>query len=749
MSNRILIDASHLEETRVAVLSGKQVKEFDFESEKKRRLRGNIYLGQITRVEPSLQAAFVEYGGNRQGFLAFSEIHPDYYQIPKADREALLREHMLADKERADLEENATPPETDKDTELDANGENGEADDKDYESAPPVEDIGGDAPEETHEEASTSSWRKAFVDKYKIQEVIKRRQVILVQVVKEERGNKGAALTSFLSLAGRYCVFMPNTARGGGISRKITNIAERRQLKKIVSTLNLDDGRGLIIRTAGAQRTATEIKRDYQYLTRTWEKISKLTLESTAPALIHEEGTLIKRVIRDLYDKDFDEILVQGEEGYKTARNYMKTLIPSHARKVKLYKGATPLYQESGIEEQLSSMFNPIVPLPSGGYLVIDQTEALVAIDVNSGKATKEHSIEQTAQKTNLEAVQEAARQMRLRDLAGLLVIDLIDMVEPRHNRAVERKLKEALRHDRARIRVGRISPFGLLEMSRQRMRASVLEGTSVRCEHCNGTGLMRSVESRVLQILRVIEEEADKMQQQKTQAPIEGQEISVSMLPDAADYMANQKRANLLAIEEKTNCAIIVKRDSTLTAQQITISSKGGKTKLVRMDGDLDMDMSQPKAENRGRRRRGRRGGRRRKTDNAKADNAKADNANQTELPNMPELQIETPSEAQAAKGKAQDKAEPKKQKATPKKQRAPKAKGPKNNKASNKANDKAKSETKQAKQKPTETTDAPLIIKPKDKKKPPAKTAKKPAPSAKAETKGKGEAKQGWWQR
>lgn len=747
MSNRILIDASHLEETRVAVLSGKQVKEFDFESENKRRLRGNIYLGQITRVEPSLQAAFVEYGGNRQGFLAFSEIHPDYYQIPKADREALLREHMLADKERADLEENAAPPEKDKDTEPDTNGE---TDDKDYESAPAIEDIGGDA----HEEASTGTWRKAFVDKYKIQEVIKRRQVILVQVVKEERGNKGAALTSFLSLAGRYCVFMPNTARGGGISRKINNLAERRQLKKIVSSLNLDEGRGLIIRTAGAQRTATEIKRDYQYLTRTWEKISKLTLESTAPALIHEEGTLIKRVIRDLYDKDFDEILVQGEEGYKTARNYMKTLIPSHARKVKLYKGATPLYQESGIEEQLSSMFNPIVPLPSGGYLVIDQTEALVAIDVNSGKATKEHSIEKTAQKTNLEAVQEAARQMRLRDLAGLLVIDLIDMTEPRHNRAVERKLKEALRHDRARIRVGRISPFGLLEMSRQRMRASVLEGTSVRCEHCNGTGLMRSVESRVLQILRVIEEEADKIQQQKAQAPIEGQEIIVSMLPDAAEYMSNQKRVNLLAIEEKTNCAIIIKRDSTLTTQQITITNKNGKTKLVRMDGDLDMDMNQPKAENRGRRRRGRRGGRRRKADSVKAENVNsngnnesADSPQDAKLPNMPELQIEPPSEPQAG-------AKEKKQKATPKKPRAQKTKSAKNNKA----NSKAKSETKQAKPKPTEKADAPLIIKPKDKKKPPPKSAKKPenkgentkqaaAPSTKTET--KGEAKQGWWQR
>ncbi|MDD9842059.1 MAG: ribonuclease E/G, partial [Alphaproteobacteria bacterium] len=730
----ILIDASHLEETRVAVLSGTQVEEFDFESVNKRRLRGNIYLGQITRVEPSLQAAFVEYGGNRQGFLAFNEIHPDYYQIPKADREALLREHIMTDTEATDLEETAAPPEkdrekdiekdkeagketdkdkeldkaTDKETELDANGEtNG----KEYESANTVEDIGEDA----QEEASTSAWRKAFVEKYKIQEVIKRRQVILVQVVKEERGNKGAALTSFLSLAGRYCVFMPNTARGGGISRKILSLAERRHLKKIVSALNLDDGRGLIIRTAGAQRTATEIKRDYQYLTNTWEKISKLTLESTAPALIHEEGTLIKRVIRDLYDKDFDEILVQGEDGYKTARNYMKSFIPSHARKVKLYKGTTPLYQESGIEEQLASMFNPVVPLPSGGYLVINQTEALVAIDVNSGKATKEHSIEQTAQKTNLEAVQEAARQMRLRDLAGLLVIDLIDMTEPRHNRAVERKLKEALKHDRARIRVGRISPFGLLEMSRQRMRASVLEGSSVRCEHCNGTGLVRSVESRVLQILRVIEEEADKIQQQKTQAPMEEQEIIVSMLPDAAEYMLNQKRTHLIAIEDKINSPIRIKRDSTLTAQQITISNKNGKTKLVRMDGDLDMDMPQSKAENRGRRRRGRRGGRRRKADNAKADNVKADSTQSAKLPNMPELQIEPPTEPQAEK---------KAKKATPKKQRTKTAKSQIKDKAKNKAKDKAK----QTAPKPIGTENAPLIIKPKDKKKTPPKKAKKP---------------------
>ena len=622
MTNKMLIDASHPEETRVVVLRDNQVEEFDFESENKRPLRGNIYLAQVTRVEPSLQAAFVEYGGNRHGFLAFNEIHPDYYQIPVSDREQLLMELDEEERETATIEESNIKPEKSSSDEEDGETENG----------PSVEDIGGDA----HEEASTSGRTRRHSRKYKIQEVIKRRQVILIQVVKEERGNKGAALTTYLSLAGRYCVLMPNTARGGGISRKINNSSDRQKLRKIVEKLDVAKGMGLIIRTAGAQRTSTDIKRDYQYLTRMWENIRTLTMESTAPSLVYEEGSLIKRSIRDLYNKDFDEILIQGDDGYKDAKDYMKMLMPSHARKVKQYKDDTPIFHNNNIETQLSSMFNPVANLPSGGYLVINQTEALVAIDVNSGRATKEHSIEQTALQTNLEAAREVARQARLRDLAGLLVIDFIDMDENRNNRAVERKLKEALKNDRARIQVGKISPFGLLEMSRQRMRSGVLEGSSIACDHCNGTGMVRSVESRALHVLRLIEDEAIKDDGQDT--------ITVRVPAEVASYILNQKRANLSTIETHNDITVTIIIDPELNAMQMMFDNTqmGGQNTLVRMDGE-----SSPAVEENGRdkkrRRRRRRGGKNNGAeDTAQTDYeaASSDNDTQNDTENTPDHQ-------------------------------------------------------------------------------------------------------------
>jgi len=478
MGNKMLIDAAHPEETRVVVVHGNRVEEFDFESENKKQLRGNIYLAKVTRVEPSLQAAFVEYGGNRHGFLAFNEIHPDYYQIPVADREELLKEWAAETRAQDDDEDesddastdNESDAESDADTELDAAAEDAdvaesEGDEEeaaDVASDETVEAMGNeDAIEETQPKKQRRQLRS-----YKIQEVIKRRQVILIQVVKEERGNKGAALTTYLSLAGRYCVLMPNTARGGGISRKITNGGDRKKLKAVAEGLDVPEGMGLIVRTAGAKRTKTEIKRDFEYLLRLWERVRDLTLESMAPALVYEEGSLIKRSIRDLYSKDIDQVLIEGDGAYREAKDFMRMLMPSHAKNVQPYKDREPIFQKHSIDTQLDAMFSETVTLKSGGYLVINQTEALVAIDVNSGRATKERNIEATALKTNLEAAAEAARQFRLRDLAGLIVIDFIDMDENRNNRSVEKKLKEALKSDRARIQVGRISHFGLLEMS-------------------------------------------------------------------------------------------------------------------------------------------------------------------------------------------------------------------------------------------------------------------------------------------
>ncbi len=514
MSKTMLIDAAHPEETRVVVLAGNQIDDFDFESASKKQIRGNIYLAKVTRVEPSLQAGFVEYGGNRHGFLAFGEIHPDYYQIPAADREALLAEEA----EQAALDEE------------------GDGDDEQVRA------------------------RRAAQRRYKIQEVIRRRQIMLVQAVKEERGNKGAALTTYLSLAGRYCVLMPNTPRGGGISRKITAVGDRKRLKSVISELEVPKGMGLIIRTAGAKRTKIEIKRDYEYLLRLWDDIRERTMKSIAPSLIHEEDNLVKRAVRDLYDKDVDAILVEGEEAYREAKDFIKMLMPSHAKKVQQYKAATPLFSRMKVESQLESIHSPIVQLRSGGYIVINQTEALVAIDVNSGRSTRERSIESTALKTNLEAAEEAARQMRLRDLAGLVVLDFIDMEENRNDRAVEKKMKDALRFDRARVQMGKISGFGLLEISRQRRRTGVLEGSSHICPTCDGTGRVRSPESASLQALRSVEA-----------AVANRKDCEVALHADIATalYLLNEKRDHLTRLVQERGLVVRVFAESDMTPGQ------------------------------------------------------------------------------------------------------------------------------------------------------------------------------------
>lgn len=517
MPKTMLIDAAHAEETRVVVVDGNRVEEFDFESQNRKQLRGNIYLAKVTRVEPSLQAAFVEYGGNRHGFLAFNEIHPDYYQIPVADREALLREEA-EDHEDDRPEPKARNPEDEDEVDL----------------------AGSDDDDDVMEE-ELARRRRRLMRRYKIQEVIRRRQIMLVQVVKEERGNKGAALTTYLSLAGRYGVLMPNTARGGGISRKITAATDRKRLKSVVQSLDVPQGMGLIVRTAGAKRTKAEIKRDYDYLLRLWENIRETTLHSIAPALIYEEEDLVKRTIRDLYDKDIDEVWVEGEAGYKEARDFMRMLMPSQAKKVQAYREPTPLFVKHRVEDHLSQIYSPVVPLRSGGYLVINQTEALVAIDVNSGRSTRERNIEATALKTNMEAAEEACRQLRLRDLAGLIVIDFIDMDEAKNNRAVEKKLKDCLKDDRARVQMGKISPFGLMEISRQRRRTGVLEGTTHVCEHCQGTGRVRSVESSALAALRAMEIEALKG----------GGEATLRVPRAVGLYILNEKRAHLARLHQ------------------------------------------------------------------------------------------------------------------------------------------------------------------------------------------------------
>jgi ribonuclease E len=668
MPSKMLIDAAHPEETRVVVVKGNRVEEFDYESANRKQLRGNIYLAKVTRVEPSLQAAFVDYGGNRHGFLAFTEIHPDYYQIPVADRQALLEEEAqeesrARDAEAAEDEAAAgrrrrrgrrgrgrpdqqhhrgrgeesrgseaaaaeSAPESEIETKEVGSGlameasdlvdevseaaerrPDAEADDvaetvstveeieEDDESdsveivgqrvaaetngetvAETVESVGSeDALEEVPERVRRRRGRP-----YKIQEVIRRRQIILVQVVKEERGTKGAALTTYLSLAGRYTVLMPNTARGGGISRKITNPTDRKRLREIAGELEVPEGMGLIIRTAGAQRTKTEIKRDYDYLLRLWETVRDLTLKSTAPTLVYEEGSLIKRSIRDLYNKDIDEVLVAGDDAYREAKDFMRMLMPSHAKNVKPYKEPEPVFIRYQVERQLAAMFSPQVVLKSGGYIVINQTEALVAVDVNSGKATREHNIEDTALKTNLEAAEEVARQLRLRDLAGLIVIDFIDMDERRNSRLVERRLKESLRNDRARIQVGRISHFGLMEMSRQRLRTGMLEGSTSSCAMCQGTGMVRSVESVALDVLRSLE---DRLITDGIVPLVATTAVEVAL------YILNQKRSHLKDIEQRYRIPITVTADDNLHVSQFVIERSAeseigsGETPVVQMD--------------------------------------------------------------------------------------------------------------------------------------------------------------------
>ncbi|SDG66535.1 Rne/Rng family ribonuclease [Pelagibacterium luteolum] len=551
-TKRMLVDATHPEETRIVVTNGNKLEEFDFESAERRQLRGNIYLAKVTRVEPSLQAAFVEYGGNRHGFLAFSEIHPDYYQIPVADREALMRAEEEA--QREDEEEDVIEAAEAEEDDVEDNGESGDV----PRETKKVEQIGeGDALEDLQERPRRNQRR------YKIQEVIKRRQVLLIQVVKEERGNKGAALTTYLSLAGRYSVLMPNTARGGGISRKITSAADRKRLKEIATDLEVPQGMGVILRTAGASRTKAEVKRDFEYLMRLWENVRTLTLESSAPCLVYEEGSLIKRTIRDLYNKDITEVLVAGEAGYREAKDFMRMIMPSHSKNVQSYKDDAPIFSRFNIEAQLDSMFHPQVTLPSGGYIVINPTEALVSIDVNSGRATKEHNIEDTALQTNLEAAEEISRQLRLRDLAGLIVIDFIDMEERRNNRAVEKKLKDCLKNDRARIQVGHISHFGLMEMSRQRIRFGVLESSTHTCPTCAGTGLVRSVSSLALMIMRSIEDHILRKP---------GQSINVNMPTEVALYILNSKRDSLTALEAKYGLSITISAQSGLVGNQFNI---------------------------------------------------------------------------------------------------------------------------------------------------------------------------------
>ncbi|WP_089902978.1 Rne/Rng family ribonuclease [Loktanella fryxellensis] len=634
MTKKMLIDATHAEETRVVVVDGNKVEDFDFESQFKRQLAGNIYLAKVTRVEPSLQAAFVDYGGNRHGFLAFAEIHPDYYQIPIADRQALIAEEKAyAASQRADDEDE------DGDAEDGASGRDGKPRVRrtrrssrtaaEARSADPVtaRDVAGmetidlddedadddaDAPEvldhtpilhdrdadTVQDEAADAGDRDAAdrddeierVDsaddsddvrparkprpkRYKIQEVVKVRQIMLVQVVKEERGNKGAALTTYLSLAGRYCVLMPNTARGGGISRKITNAADRKKLKEIANEMLVPEGAGLIVRTAGSQRTKGEIKRDYEYLQRMWETIRETTLKSIAPAKIYEEGDLIKRTIRDLYSKEIDEVIVAGADGFRNAKDFMRMIMPSHAKLVKQYAEQMPLFARYQVESYLAGMFNPTVQLPSGGYIVINVTEALVAIDVNSGRATKEGSIEQTALKTNLEAADEVARQARLRDLAGLIVIDFIDMDERRNNVAVEKRFKDALRFDRARIQVGRISGFGLLEMSRQRLRPGMLEATTQPCPHCHGTGLLRSDDNVVLNILRQIEEEGVRAR---------SKEVLVRAPVGIANVLMNGKREHIAGIEVRYGMSVRVECDVTLVSPDFAIDKFKTATRVV-----------------------------------------------------------------------------------------------------------------------------------------------------------------------
>lgn len=575
MTTRMLIDARHREETRVAVVKNNRIEEFDFESAERKQLKGNIYLAKVTRVEPSLQAAFVDYGGNRHGFLAFSEIHPDYYQIPKEDRDALLREEA----EHA-AEEAALRAEHDGDDDDHEGDDHGDDDHDDFDDADHHDDgehdEGDGAAEGTSKKPRSANdeevealrqRRMNLRRRYKIQDVIRRRQVLLVQVVKEERGNKGAALTTYLSLAGRYCVLMPNTSHGGGISRKISNASDRKRLKSIMADMQLPPSMGCIVRTAGLQRTKVEIKRDFDYLARLWDGIREATLSSAAPALVYGDSDLIKRAIRDIYNKDIDEVIVEGEDGFRQAKDFMKLLMPSHARRVRQYADAVPLFQRAHVEDQLAAMYHPVVQLKSGGYLVINPTEALVSIDINSGRSTREHNIEQTATATNLEAAQEIARQLRLRDMAGLVVIDFIDMDNNSNVRKVEKAMKEALKDDRARIQVGRISSFGLMEMSRQRLRTGVLEASTRPCPHCEGTGLVRTASSAGLSALRLIEEEAARGR---------GSLLTLRASQEATIYVLNRKRADIAEIEDRYGVQVEIIPDREEEGARMSVEASG-----------------------------------------------------------------------------------------------------------------------------------------------------------------------------
>ena len=591
---RMLIDASHPEETRIVIANGNRLEDFDVEVESRKQLKGNIYLAKVTRVEPSLQAAFVDYGGNRHGFLAFNEIHPDYYQIPVADREALMAEDVATASDYAG--------------------------DENTETNSTVETLGGDDTDEVEERRPRQNSRR----NYRIQEVVKRGQILLIQVVKEERGGKGAALTTYLSLAGRYCVLMPNTARGGGISRKISNGIDRKRLKVIVNDLGIPDGIAVIVRTAGSKRSKAEIKRDYEYLLRLWTQIRETTLESIAPCAVHEEGNLIKRSIRDLYTKEIEEVVVSGDDGYRMAKDFMKLLIPSHAKRVQPYKDeGVSLTQRYQVEDQLSAIHSPEVHMRSGGYIVINPTEALVSIDVNSGKATKERNIEETAYKTNMEAAEEIARQLKLRDLAGLIVIDFIDMEASRNQTRVERQLKDAMRNDRARIQIGRISPFGLLELSRQRLRPSLLETSSESCPHCEGTGVRRSTDSTALHILRMLEDECTRRK---------ADELTLFVPTSVALYLLNYKRKALADVETRYETTIIVENDDTLIPPDCRIERNGDvkvieQPKLAPINNrpnknlNAEEDAEDEETDDGSKRRKRRRGRRRKRSDNDNAE--------------------------------------------------------------------------------------------------------------------------------
>jgi len=675
MTMRMLIDARHREETRVAVVTGNRIEEFDFESAEHKQLKGNIYLAKVTRVEPSLQAAFVDYGGNRHGFLAFSEIHPDYYQIPREDREALLAEEAQHAAEEAALR---AEEEDDEDGAEDLgvevidrphDDEDGDGDER--------ADGGAETGEEGRRPRGKSSAndqaadelrrkRMALRRRYKIQDVIRRRQVLLVQVVKEERGNKGAALTTYLSLAGRYCVLMPNTSHGGGISRKISNGADRKRLKSIIAEMKLPSTMGCIVRTAGLSRTKTEIRRDFDYLARLWDEIREKTLKAAAPSLIHNDSDLIKRAIRDIYHRDIEEVVVEGEEGYRAAKDFMKLLMPSHARRVKQYADAVSLFQRHGVEDQLAAMYNPVVQLKSGGYLVINPTEALVSIDINSGRSTREHNIEQTAFQTNLEAAREIARQLRLRDMAGLVVIDFIDMEHNSNVRKVEKAMKEALKDDRARIQVGRISGFGLMEMSRQRLRTGVLEASTRACPHCEGTGLVRTASSAGLSALRMLEEEAARGR---------GSQITLRASQEAAFYVLNHKRRELDEIELRYGVQIVVLPDGEAEGARMSVEANGPRPVVqvayapIVNDSDIeddaediedeDVDAEEDAAEEEaandresdgGRRRKRRRRGRRGRRDGEESSEAEDREAEQGDAGEAGDEPVGEDSEAQQA---------------------------------------------------------------------------------------------------